>query len=703
MGTKCDNVIIPNIWGDLVDTDLNEKSWELRDDGVINESEISPEVYNQIIDSLNNIPIGRKHGVINGEVLIDNYFTLSSFITKIPHGIVDKKRPGIGATTVEINSRRNSIIVVPTKTLAYNKTLKHSHCQYVGSKIGTKRGAVLLPELQDYINNKDIEYKKFIVVADSLERVTKLIGDNVYNNYFLMVDEVDMLQSDSNYRPALENVMDYYFRFNKKNRCLLTATMKEFSNPMLQFETRFDLTDFKPKRKIHVVHTDNINAVVKIGIELYNNDEKILIAYNSISQIMGIIYNLDEKLQKECSILCSEASEKETAGFYAELTDKNKLPNRIVFMTCSYFAGIDIEDKYHLITVSNAERFYQILSIDKMTQIAGRCRIENGLLSETIVYNTPNKSATLLSGDIKDICLNKAQKIINLYESADEICKYDNELVKLFSIVKKAIQEKANEKIGGEEINLTRLNIDGKYVPAYFNIDSIVEKEILDSGYYMDEKMLVNELSKTNKILSFEPIVINKKESQIIAEEKSINNIKELFDIYIKEAMAYIRQLEATGRLNDSNLNIVMRNAKRNAKDFYNRFIKLYKYADTDIILDLLWEIRADNKKSFKGVNNAVIFWALEDNHPFKLDISNMIRLGEVYTAHELHALLIPIISYTSLKEIKQRASISLIKACYNIERPRTKYKVIGKNPKGFKEHKLRISKGENLINYFMI
>ena len=134
MGTKCDNVIIPNIWGDLVDTDLNEKSWELRDDGVINESEISPEVYNQIIDSLNNIPIGRKHGVINGEVLIDNYFTLSSFITKIPHGIVDKKRPGIGATTLEINSRRDSIIVVPTKILAYNKVtnnFNNVNCQYV--------------------------------------------------------------------------------------------------------------------------------------------------------------------------------------------------------------------------------------------------------------------------------------------------------------------------------------------------------------------------------------------------------------------------------------------------------------------------------------------------------------------------------------------------------------------------------------------
>jgi len=700
----CAEEIIPNTWGDLVGTDFLEKtSWKLLDNGETEESEVDPEVYNRIMDSLSNIPLGKLHGEIDGEVIIDDYYTLSNYIRYIPHGIVDKKRPGIGATTVELNSKRNSIIVVPTKTLAYNKTKKHAQCQYVGSKIGIERGAVLKPELQNYLSNKEIQFKKFIVVADSLKRVIDLIGDDIYKNYFLMVDEVDMIQSDSSYRPALEDVMDYYFRFNKRNRCLLTATMKEFSNPLLQFETRFDLTDFKPKRNIHVVHTDNINAMVKSGIEMYNDKEKILIAYNSISQIMGIIYNLDEKLQKECSILCSEASEKETGGFYAELDNKNKLPKRIVFMTCSYFAGIDIEDKYHLVTVSNAERFYQILSIDKMTQIAGRCRVENGLISETIIYNTPNKSASFSFGDIMEITLNKAQKILQLYESADEISKNDPELVKLFSIVKKAVKEKANERIGGEEINLTRENIDGKYVPAYFNIDSIVEKENLNSGYYMDKNLLVNELSKTNTVLSFESILMDKTESQKIAEEKSININKEKFDIYIEEAISHIKQLEATGSLNDFNLKKVMRNCKRNAQAFYERFIKLYKYVDTDILLNLLWEIRTKNKKSFKGVNNTVMFWALENNHPFKSDLSNVISIGNVYLARELHHILIPVIDYHLLKRIKPRASISLIKACYTIERPRTKYKVITENPNGFKEHKIRIGKDENLISLFMI
>ena len=37
---------------------------------------------------------------------------------------------------------------------------------------------------------------------------------------------------DSNYRPQLEDVIDYYLLFPPKNRCMVTATMKEFTNPL---------------------------------------------------------------------------------------------------------------------------------------------------------------------------------------------------------------------------------------------------------------------------------------------------------------------------------------------------------------------------------------------------------------------------------------------------------------------------------------
>lgn len=81
----CAEEIIPNTWGDLVGTDFLEKtSWSLLDNGEVEESEIDPEVYNRIIDSLQNIPLGKFHAEIEGEVLIDNYYTLSNFIRLAP-------------------------------------------------------------------------------------------------------------------------------------------------------------------------------------------------------------------------------------------------------------------------------------------------------------------------------------------------------------------------------------------------------------------------------------------------------------------------------------------------------------------------------------------------------------------------------------------------------------------------------------------
>ena len=719
METKCDKEIVPNTWGDLRDINLNEKTFRVTDEGII-ETELDLAIYDKVIDSLGGIYLGKSYGFGNGEVIVgDDDYRLSTYISKIPHGIVDKKVPGIGATTIEIKSKRNSIIVVPTKVLAYNKSKMHPQCQYVGSKVNDSRGATLKAELLSYLNSSEY-YKKFIVVADSLKRVIELIGEEVYKTYFLMVDEVDMLQSDSNYRPSLENVMDYYFRFDKKNRCLLTATMLEFSNPCLQYETKFDLTNLKPKRNLNLIHTNNINALVKREIEKLNNDDnKILIAYNSITQILGIIYNLNPELQKKCAILCSDASEKEASGYYAVL-DNNKLPNKIVFMTCSYFAGVDIEDKYHLITVSNAERFFQILSIDKMIQIAGRCRLEKGLLSETLIYNTPKKSSIFNDGSFQKTLLKRAHKIIELYNAADEICKNDEELKILFKIVKKAIKEKSTEKVGGEEITLTRKNVNGKYVPAYFNIDSIVEKMILNTGYYMFPERLKHELSKFHNVISFESVTDNKvkEQSQKEAEEKSTQRMKDQFDAYIIEAMAQIQQLEATGKLNDDELKKLIRNSKRNAKAFYERFMRLNKYVDNDILLSSLWEIRAGNKKTFKDINNAVIFWALEDIHPIKSDLSNSLIKGNNYLASELREILKPIVEYHLHKIIKPRSSVSLLQSFYKSKRVKEfiknpniqdkpliiyKHKLIGDNPKGFTEHKIRISKDENLIGLILL
>ncbi|MER8245202.1 hypothetical protein, partial [Acinetobacter baumannii] len=73
--------------------------------------------------------------------------------------------------------------------------------------------------------------------------------------------------------------------------------------------------------------------------------------------------------------------------YYTEILDKH-LSKQLTFMTCTYFVGIDIDEPFHLISIADTNYPYTLLSEDKLQQIAGRCRIAGGLLSETIIYNS---------------------------------------------------------------------------------------------------------------------------------------------------------------------------------------------------------------------------------------------------------------------------------------------------------------------------
>uniref|UniRef100_UPI001E46A2AE DEAD/DEAH box helicase family protein n=1 Tax=Alistipes senegalensis TaxID=1288121 RepID=UPI001E46A2AE len=233
---------------------------------------------------------------------------LSFYMDKMPHGIVDKQVAGIGATSLEIDSKRNSIIVFPTKILAYNKWQRNkTKLLYVGGKINDERNTTSIKEIQSYLSDEKVVYKKFLVVADSLYKLLQIIGKEHYKDYFLMIDEVDMIQSESNYRPRLESLIDHYFEFPPKNRCLVTATMREFSNPQLQQECKFNLSwKDAPKRKIQLYYTDNLDALTAQQIQSIDKAEKIVVAFNSIRHCKNIIKLLSEETRKECTIMCSD-------------------------------------------------------------------------------------------------------------------------------------------------------------------------------------------------------------------------------------------------------------------------------------------------------------------------------------------------------------------------------------------------------------
>ena len=690
-----------NTFADVIDwDDLTEKDYqtiqELKENGIT----ITPDT---VIEDLSGFPVGEAPNKVKG-IFANKRHLLSNYLTKMPHGLVDKKITGIGATTLEINSKRNSIIVFPTKALAYGKHSKHPNTLYVGSEIKGEKEKVTNQQIEEYLAKGG--YKKLLVVADSLGRLLGIIGKN-YKDYFLMIDEVDVLQTDNNFRPQLENVIDYYFMFPSKNRCMVTATMKEFNNPLLKKECKFSITwTYNARRDVKLLHTNNIiQAVIEKVIS--HPTEKVFIAYNSILQIRNIIASLDEETRKECAILCSEASIKEAGEYFVpKLGDNDTLPARINFATCCYFTGIDIEDSYHLITVSDVRRSHSMLTLDRMTQIHGRCRKVNGILSETIIYNTLGYVSVMESMDSYAVTLlHKAKKVLKVIESADDIMQGDHTLTDLFAMVKEAIREKAQERIAGNElINLTRKDVHGKDVPAYLNIDYIIERTELYSTYFMPET-LKEVLSKQVKIISYNSLNYDVSPEQNIIEKTNKDAQNKLTDSNIQDAIKYIKTLSTTGQLNDNTLYSYTRYCRSKTKIFLERFIKLYRYVDLDSLLHQLWEIRTSNSVVFKNLNNTVMYWALDEEHPFKVAIRRCFTLNRSYSANEIQDKLTPIVQYHLHKVLKPRKYVALLKSMYATDRTSgNKYIIRNENPRGFREHTCRIAtKENNLLKLFTL
>lgn len=552
---------------------------------------------------------GKSICMINFKMPADKIHLADIFVTT-PYGLIKKNRTGIGATTLELNSPRNSIVVVPTRALAYGKAasskIEGESDKYRVLYVGGDITGFIVPEISDYLMDSSIHYKKFIVVADSLPRLLHIIGKEHYKDYFLMIDEIDSYQYDCSYRPNMENVMDYYFQFPISHRCLVSATIGEFSNKDITEEpvinVKFDNTQ---SRNINLIHTDKAEFRLKKLIEeiaTANPDEKILIAYNSVKGCATIINSLDESLKSECAILCSSKNE-EITEYYSDIVE-DRLPKRITFMTCTYFVGIDITERFHLITAINVSKPYTILSTDKLQQIAGRCRHPEGLLSEAIIYTTKNNNE--IPTDLQEQVLKDAEALAtfgNLYS------KLKNKFPKSYYftddlIEKDFIETTAKRYFGSSPVKLIRKNSDRIFVPSYFNIDFVRIQADLLSRLYSTPNNLINALKSEGHTVEVNNYIENEdipfdirmqtdedfQEAAMLQREDLIAGLQEEKTIEAREGLAR---------------NLMTQRCSRQNSLFLEHFIELQKYVPFDLLIEKLGEY--DNNVDYNSFYNYII------------------------------------------------------------------------------------------------
>lgn len=549
---------------------------------------------------------------------------LSDVFERIPHGHVIKSETGMGATYLELSTMRNSIIVEPIKFTASSKAKKHN-ALYVGSP--TKLHRVVSDKMiQSYCNDKTIEHKKILVVADSLPRLMRLLGD-IFKDYFLMIDEIDSFQMDSSFRGRMEDCLDIYKLFPKEQRALVSATQIAFSDPELKDEQQTSIMyDGVTERTMKLYFTYDIKA---IGYELilehlhnYPND-KIMVAYNSVSGCLLIADKLasENNLPKiDIKIMCSVNSKGLVNDYYYEL-ESNILPAKVNFCTSSYFSGFDLDEGYHLISISGNKNMIHALSEHKLKQIAGRCRTK--LLSESIIYDVvpayrlhikPSSLPELLEAANKEI---DALKCIEKNYNSNELLKGN-----LDAIRKLIIQNTTKE---GHHYVRTSHFPNEEHKISYLNIDAYLESARITRKLYYDSDSLNKVLRAQSHYVTWcdamPDVTLDESNSIKLAKKEAVSKAIEAITHTPKELGLMLRSKDVTAI----------------EKVIIRGYLNNLHYVDTEQLLSKLEE-KASNR-DLRELNNflfAAFYESLADGELYKRIIKYQLPLGKEYTPSEL-------------------------------------------------------------------
>lgn len=636
---------MPIVYGHWISVDLTpDMPFEPSE---VNGAYLKKEAYNDGVKFIKPITTSDGYIVSDLEIIITKGLKMGEVFDRVPYGIINKTITGLGATTLEIMTKeRSSIVVVPTKALAYSKVKQankingENFAMYIGSPFGEVKSNISISNVRKYITSKSNNgVQKFVVVADSLPMLLDYLSKldiNVYSDYFIMVDEIDTLQSDSSYRPRLEVVIDHYFKFDFNNRAVVSATIIPFSNPLFAKEPQLKIVwDKQPVRKINLLYTNYVEdaAVNEINNILQTTQDKILVAYNSLDGIFNIIDRID-KDKTDCGILCSERSSEKVED-YIDSSDKaidetGKLLNRVTFITCAYFAGIDIQDRCHLITLSSKNTAYTYLSVNKMTQIAGRGR--NGNISETIIYDIPEMKEYDRFGNVEEYetsIMNRATKYISFLNAAQEMIGEDKDLEPMEYFIKSYMSYVSKSKPTAFDYPLTIIrqdSISNKFVPAYFNIDSLLEKWTLRHSLYTSQFELEKELKEDGQEIIAMPSYLLQKEEHVkfdnearkkadkLRKEKELGTLKQsLIEWHNSHGNEYA--LEAISSKTNKRLNDTILKA----------FRLLHLCYPAEELLDILIE-GSKHFKTFRNIYNAAVFYALPPDNTFKAKVITKFR-----------------------------------------------------------------------------
>lgn len=307
---------------------------------------------------------------------------LSDVMDEIPSNcILSKRIPGCGATTLELETKRNSIIVVP------NVPVIKSKCGKYNNLLGVYED-VTADKVRNYLTNNRLH--KIMTTPESFSKVKTVCercGIDIYNHFFILMDESHQLIKDVDYRIDIVLPMNDFFYF--KSKALVSATPIGFSDPRFEeFETVEVSADYNYRQEITVTHTYNIHK----AIDNYLKDHEGTVCFfiNSVVEIYSTMKHFD--ILEDSAVYCAPKSRLKLRNEYSFGNAYNdwsaETMKKYNFFTGRFFTAFDLDLPYQPDLVMITDPYiseYTILDIDTdCIQICGRFR--NGLKSATHIY-----------------------------------------------------------------------------------------------------------------------------------------------------------------------------------------------------------------------------------------------------------------------------------------------------------------------------
>lgn len=326
---------------------------------------------------------------------------LSEVMREIPSNVIlNKTITGCGATTLEINAARHSIIIEPNVPVIIGKKALHDFLFAVYE--GTTR-----EDVKAYLAGEEDGYRKIITTPEGFDKKVRPamyeLGIPVYEEYFLLFDECEKPIQDVGYRGDIYLPIEDFFKF--KSKAMVSATPIIPSDPRFE-EQGFEMLRIVPiydyRKELTVVVTNNTVCVLRELLEHYRKTgEKVCIFFNSTDTTLSLIQTL--KLQEYCKVFCSEKSVRKLKreGFAAVSDNLTELAE-VNFFTSRFYSAVDIKLDYQPNVIILTDVFHAPYSmIDPQTEVVQAIgRFRNGVAKLHHVTNTCNMLACLLHEDL---------------------------------------------------------------------------------------------------------------------------------------------------------------------------------------------------------------------------------------------------------------------------------------------------------------